>query len=96
MKVHWRTREERSPDVEFICGPYVDMWERPVLMWLSRDDEPTANIAEPVTAASLTANERRVVEALARSDAFWRTDSDLPMVYGLPARRRDFAALVGL
>jgi|JI10StandDraft_1071094.scaffolds.fasta_scaffold73311_2 hypothetical protein len=60
------------------------------------DPSMKVNIAAPVTPDSMAADERRVVEALARSDAFWRTDSDLPMVYGLPARRCDFAALVGL
>ncbi len=100
MKVHWRTREERTPDVEFISHPYLCTWDSPRPgYWperLAGGSTVVVNIAEPVTTASLTTDERRVVEALARSDAFWRTDSDLPMVYGLPARRRDFAALVGL
>ncbi|MDB4928297.1 MAG: hypothetical protein JWM10_781 [Myxococcaceae bacterium] len=93
--VHWRTREERGPDVEFICGPYLGTWDQSLPKSFSAPDT-TVTIAQPASAGSLTADERRVMEVLARSDTFWRTDSDLPMVYGLPARRREFAALVGL
>lgn len=82
--------------MEWVCAPYLKTWDRLSPKWLIRKPEEKVNVAEPVTPESLTANERRVVEALVRSNAFWRTDSDLPMVYGLPARRCDFAALVGL
>lgn len=77
-------------------GRYLDTWDRPQpAPWPGLDPEPTVNVAEPVTAGSLTAEERRVAEALARSRAFWRTRSDLPTVYGLPAHRRELTALLG-
>jgi hypothetical protein len=92
--VHWRTHERRGPDVQYITGPYFRTWDQPRSKRL-RDLETTVSIAEPVTAPSLTADERRVVEALARTGAFWRTDSDLPMAYGRLARRRELASIVG-
>ncbi len=99
-RIHWRKPEDLGPDVDCVCAPNLRWWDDPqVARWqeqVGSEAAPAVTIAEPVTADSMTADERRVVEALARSGAFWRTDSDLPMVYGLPARRRDFAALVGL
>lgn len=86
---------ERSADVEFVCEPFMNTWDHLAPDGEDEDSAPTVNVAKPVTAESLTPDERRVVEALARSDAYWRTDSDLLSVYGLPARRRELAAHVG-
>ena len=55
---------------------------------------PGINIAEPVERASMTDEEVRAVEALVGWDNFWRVDSDLPMVYGLPASREALRALL--
>lgn len=53
------------------------------------------NVAERATPGSLTTDERRALAWLVGWDLFWRTDSDLPTVYGLPARRDEAAALLG-
>jgi hypothetical protein len=56
---------------------------------------PGVNIAEPVHPRSLSSDERRALQMLVRWDAFWRTDSDLPVVYGLPADRAKLRDLHG-
>ena len=97
-QVHWRKPGERSPDVEWVCSPFLHIWDRPRPDYWTEPPRfnslPGINIAEPVTSASLTEDERRVVAMLVRWDTFWRVDSDLPMVYGLPARRDELAALL--
>lgn len=99
-EIHWRDARDRPPGAEWTCSPYLKTWDFPRPGYWSEppSQDPFGgvgiNIAESVDRASLVHDERRALEALAEWDGFWRTDSDLPMVYGLPAGRRQLAALV--
>jgi hypothetical protein len=56
---------------------------------LDIEKEPSARMR---MRSILSNDEMRAVQAVASCDAFWRTDSDLPMVYGLPPGREAFRA----
>ncbi len=98
--LHWRKPNEREPLAEWTCTPYVHTWDFPRPDYWK--EPPTSGallgveIVPPCRAEHFTTDQRRVVERLATWDDYWRTDSDLPMVYGLPALRRELAALVGI
>jgi hypothetical protein len=99
-QIHWRRLDEREPLAEWSCSPFVRTWDFPRPDHWS--EPPTSGsllgvqIAEPLAAVALTPTQHRVVTQLVRWDNFWRTDSDLPMVYGLPARRRHLGVLAGV
>jgi hypothetical protein len=97
-ELHWRAPSDRACGVEWICSPYVRRWDFPRPgYWtepVSNGQMPGVNIAEPVEPNSLNPRESQALQLLARWDAFWQTDSDLPMIYGVPPMRRDLVALV--
>jgi hypothetical protein len=98
--VHWRDPKDRPPNLEWTCSPYLHTWDFPRPgFWKEppRDGAggmPGINIAEPVERASMTDEEVRAVETLVGWDNFWRVDSDLAMVYGLPASREALRTLL--
>jgi hypothetical protein len=97
--LHWRESGDRPQGVEWIRSPYVNTWDFPQPGYWTVPPHhvglPGVTIAEPVAPVTLLGDERRVLRNLARWDPFWRTESDLLMVYGLPVRRQDLAALAG-
>jgi hypothetical protein len=100
LLLHCRALGERDPLAEWTCAPFVRRWDYPRPDFWS--EPPTlrslfaVQIAEPAPDGALTPVQQRVVAQLVRWDNFWRTDSDLPMVYGLPVRRRALAVLAGV
>ena len=84
---------------EWTCTPYVRRWDFPRPDYWSEPPKSGAlvgvNIAEQVDAASLSPDEKRVLDLIVSWDAFWRTDSDLPAVYGLPVKRLDLERFIG-
>ena len=92
-QVHWRDVTQRPPGIKEIALPYVRRWDQPERS-AGLPMLPRRNIAEPVAAGQLTQDERRALEMLLAWDVFWRTESDLLMVYGLPIERSRVAELM--
>ncbi len=86
-QVHWRDVTKRPPGVDRITLPYVTRWDQPERPRLDTPALSKVSVAEPIAAGQLTNDERRAIEMLVAWDAFWRTESDLLMVYGLPVER---------
>jgi len=78
-----------APHIRRWDSPSWDYWSRPpgMLGWVG------VNVAPYLDATTLSADEEEVLRALSEHDPFWLTESDLPVVYGLPEERRDMAKL---
>jgi hypothetical protein len=97
---YWRTVEGFEPLAEWAWAPFVHTWERPQPNFSKQASEadllPRVQVRDPIASESLTTIQRRVIRQLVRWDLYWHTDSDLPIVYGLPALRRNLGAFIGL
>ncbi len=78
----------------FVHEIHVRTWES----WASkRPPHPAVNVGERVRSSDeLTDAQRNVLERLLMNDRFWKTESNILYVYGLPESRSALSALVGM